>query len=77
MTYFIYSILKNVTYTIKCNAKYKGAVTLQRMKERMGSVWKFRKKILIRTTFECLNPSYRRRSVIVAFITVCVAYTSV
>jgi len=54
-----------------------GAVTLQRMIERMSSVWKFEQKLLIRTTFDCLNSSYRRRSLIVAFITVCVAYTSV
>ena len=35
---------------------------------------KFKRNLLIRKTFECLNPSYRRRSVSVAVITVCVAY---
>jgi len=39
----------------------KGAVTLQRMIERMSSVCTFQKKLLIRTTFDSLNPSYRRR----------------
>jgi len=53
------------------------AVTLQRMIERMRCVWKFRKIQLIRTMFECLNPSYRRWSVSIAFITVYVGYASV
>jgi len=45
----------------------KGAVTLQRMIERMSSVWKIRKKTTYTHNFWVLNPSYRRRSVMVAY----------
>jgi len=51
----------------------KGAVTLQRMIERMSCVRKLRGKLLRESkskTFKYFNPSYLRRSVSVTFITV-------